>query len=76
MRNKIKKKILIIRHQHNIGGQIADRRFWEGAIEGETDVWDWHTKENLKKQAEEAGMGWRVLRYHRDGTISIMEESK
>lgn len=70
------RKTLIIRHAHSVGGQFADHRWWEGCIEGECEVWDYHTKENLKKEAEEAGMDWKVLRQHRDGTISIIEQSR
>ncbi len=69
-------KTLIISHAHSVGGQFADHRFWMGVIEGETDVWDYHTKENLKKQAEESGMDWKVLRQHRNGKVSIIEQSK
>ena len=69
-------KTLIISHAHSIGGQFADHRLWMGVIEGETDVWDYHTKENLKKEAEKEGMKWKVLRQHRDGTTSVIEQSQ
>lgn len=69
-------KTLIIKHDHGVGGQFSDHRYWTGIIEGETEVWDYHTKENLKKQAEKEGMNWKVLRMHRDGRISIIEQSQ
>ncbi len=76
MKKYLYKKTLIIRHQHNIGGQIADRVFWEGRIEGTEEVYDWDTKKHLIELAERENMNWKVLRYHRNGTISVIQENK
>lgn len=67
------KNTMVIRHCHSWGGQPADRKFWEGQIGDE--VHDWHTKDNLKKQAVSMGLKWVVIRQHRNGQISIMESS-
>ena len=67
-------KTVIIRYPFNWGGKIQDRRFWEARIEGESDVWDYDSKENLKRKAEKKGYHWKVLRYHKDGKISVVEQ--
>ena len=41
-------KTVIIRYPFAWGGQIKDRGFWEAKIEGESNVWDYDSKENLK----------------------------
>jgi len=69
------KKCLIIKHDHSVGGQIADRMFWCGIIEGTQDVWDYGLKHQLIEQALYCGMDYKVLRMHRNGKISIMETS-
>lgn len=56
-------KTLIIRHVHQWGGQILDRCFWEGVIEGENEVYDWDTKEHLIELAKRENMNWKVLRH-------------
>jgi len=67
-------KTVIIRYPFNWGGPIQDKRFWEARIEGESDVWDYDSKENLKRKAENKGYHWKVLRYHKDGKISVVEQ--
>ncbi len=69
-------KTLIIRHVHQWGGQILDRCFWEGVIEGENEVYDWDTKDHLIELAKRENMNWKVLRQHRDGTVSVIEQSQ
>ncbi len=49
---------------------------WQGVIHGEIDVWDWDSKNHLKAKAHSNGLPWVVLQRHRDGTISIAEQSK
>jgi len=71
-----KSKYLIIQHHHTVGGQLKDRMFWTGIVEGETDVWDYGLKHQLKQQALDCGMGYKVLRWHRNGEISIIEQHK
>lgn len=71
----MKKKCLLITHDHSLGGQIADRMFWTGIIEGETEVWDFGLKHQLKEQAIDCGMDYKVLRRHRGGKISVLENS-
>lgn len=67
-------KYLIIIHHHSLGGQIADRMFWTGIIEGETDVWDYGLRHQLEKQALDCGMGYKVIRMHRNGKRSIIKQ--
>lgn len=67
-------KYLVIRHAHSFGGQIMDRMFWCGIIEGEVDVWDYGLKNQLKEQAISCGMGYKVIRCHRNGELSIVEQ--
>lgn len=67
-------KTIIIRYPFNWGGKIQDRRFWEARIEGDSDIWDYDSKENLKRKAEEKGYNWKVLRYHKNGEISVVEQ--
>lgn len=67
---RIPKGTLIIEYPHAWGGQFQDKTFWCGLIDGE--VWDWHTKNELIRQAKEEGLSWVVLRYHKDGRLSIM----
>lgn len=69
-------KTVIIRYPFAWGGQIKDRGFWEAKIEGESNVWDYDSKENLKKKAEKKGYHWKVLRYHKNGKISVIEHKQ
>lgn len=64
------KGTLIIEYAHNWGGQFQDKKFWCGRIGQE--VYDYHTKEHLINEAKEKGMNWAVLRYHKDGSKSIV----
>lgn len=73
---KINKKCLIIRHDHSVGGQLQDRMFWCGMIENDIGmVWDYGLKHQLIEQAIDCGMDYKVLRMHRNGEISVMENS-
>lgn len=60
---------MIISYPHNWGGQFQDKKFWCGTING--GVEDWHLKEELVSQAEELGINWFLLTYHKDLSISI-----
>lgn len=67
------KKHVVIEHVHRWGGQIRDRHLWLGTIDGE--VWDWHIKESLIKNAELSGYTWEVRRHHRNGKTSVIKRS-
>lgn len=67
------KHTMIIRYCHSWGGAFQDKKFWEGQINGE--VYDWHTKETLKQKAEAMGLSWMIIRQHRNGQISVIEQS-
>ena len=54
---------------------FRDRAHWTGVIEETGEVFDYNSKEELKRLAEKAGHAWVVLRHHRDGKVSIMEAS-
>ena len=72
---KRNKKCLIIRHDHSVGGQIADRMFWCSFIEGQHDVWDYGLKHQLIEQAIDCGMDYKVIRMHKNGKDSVQENS-
>lgn len=55
-----------------VGGQRSDRWMWVAMINGE--VYDYHHKNILKAKLEKDGHFWQVIRQHRDGTNSIIEE--
>jgi len=62
---------LIIEYAHSWGGSFHDKKFWCGRIGQE--VYDYHTKDHLINDAKRKGMNWVVLRYHKDGRVSIMD---
>lgn len=64
---------LIIEYPFRWGGQFADKSFWCGIINQE--VYDYHTKDHLINDAKENGWPWAVLRYHKDGRVSIVKSS-
>lgn len=65
-------KKVVIRYPFSWGGQIKDKKFWEAQIDGE--IWDYDSKENLIEKAIKEGFSWEVLRYHRNGKISIVNK--
>jgi hypothetical protein len=66
------KDVMIIRYVHSWGGNIADRKWWEGSINGEVE--DWNSPKQLIKQAEIKGLPWLILRYHKNGLVSCVEK--
>ncbi len=64
---------LIIEYPFRWGGQFADKSFWCGRVGQE--VYDYHTKNHLINEAKELGMPWAVLRYHKDGRVSVVKHS-
>ena len=68
------KNTMLIRYVHAWGGQISDRKWWEGSING--DVEDWNSPNQLIKQAEKKGFAWVVLRYHKNGSVSCIKKSE
>lgn len=68
------KNVMIIRYVHSWGGQIADRKWWEGTINGEVE--DWNSPNQLIKQAESKGVAWVKLRYHKNGKVSCVQKSE
>lgn len=69
------KKTLVISYPFNAGGQLADRHWWMGILKGGCDVEDYNSKDMLKKMAEENNWNWEVIRWHRNGTFSVIERS-
>ena len=65
-------KVLNIFFNHSWGGHPKDRKFWTAIFEDGT-LFDYNPKEALKKDIEKEGWYWQVLRYHKNGSISIME---
>ena len=66
------KNVMIIRHVHRWGGQIADRKFWEGSINGEVE--DWNFPSELIKDAKASNIPFLVLRYHKNGKVSCVKK--
>ena len=73
MESTIPKGTMIIEYAHSWGGQFQDKKFWCGRINGEVE--DWQTKNELIEEAKEMKIEWAVLKYHKDGRISIVESS-
>lgn len=70
------KDTLVIEYPFHVGGQLADKGLWMGTINGE--VLDYHSKENLIKQAKEMGINWIVLRWKKGKPLKkiIVQSSK
>ena len=75
MEDRKTKRTILIRYER-WGGNFYDQHWWTGIFEDTGDVYDYHTKETLKADAERDGYAWKVLRYHKDGRISVMETSE
>ncbi len=67
------KGTMIIEYPFRWGGQFTDKTFWCGRIDQE--VYDYHTKGHLIQEAKDNNMNWAVLRYHKDGKVSVVEHS-
>lgn len=65
--------VMLIRYVHAWGGQIADRKWWEGTINGEIE--DWNSVEQLINKAQNKNIPWVVLRYHKNGKVSCINKS-
>lgn len=53
-----------------------DRAYWIARYENEIEAEDYDTKEHLIEKAKAERVRYRVLRHHKNGTVSIMQESK
>ena len=63
-----------IEYPFNVGGMIADRAMWMATENGE--VVDYHKKGHLIAMAKKEGKPYQVIRRHRDGTESIVQEGE
>lgn len=68
------KNVMIIHYVHRWGGQLADRKLWEGTMNG--DVEDWNSPKQLIKQAEREDVAWIVVRHHKNGKVSCVQKSE
>ena len=66
-------RLITIKYEHLYGGSFYDRGWWT-AIEPNGDVFDYGTVEHLKKTVKESGHNYQVLRMHRNGTQTILDE--
>jgi hypothetical protein len=73
-RHKLFPNTAIISYPFAWGGQLADRSMWMMEVNGEVD--DYQAKETLKKQATEMGLPWVVLCCHKNGLVSVKEDSE
>lgn len=67
------KDVMLIRYVHQWGGNIADRKWWEGTVNGIVE--DWNSPNKLISQAEALGIAWVVLRPHKNGAVSCLKKS-
>lgn len=66
-------RTVIIHWQMSWSGQFSDYN-WTGEFEDDGDVYDYNTKESLKTDCIKDGFNYKVIRHHKDGTDTIMEE--
>lgn len=64
---------VIISHPHNIGGNRKDAYMWMAEWQGE--VWDYGTRDYLIAAAKAEKKSYVVLRFHRNGNASVIDES-
>ena len=69
LENMLGKDIVIISYPSAWGGQFTERKCWMATKNGEVD--DYSLKKHLIKDAEEHKEKWVVIRYHKNGKISI-----
>jgi hypothetical protein len=67
-----KNDILIIGYNHWGTGHF-ENRLWFSKWESNGDIEDYNSKNVLIADAKKHGWKYKVLRHHRNGTISIME---
>jgi len=67
--------LCVIEYPFSWGGQFGDKKFW-CAMDLDDEVFDYHTKEHLKKDLNKLGKKWVVVRWHRKlGRCSVVESS-
>ena len=64
--------VLIIRYNSWGNANIANR-LWEAIWENSGELEDYNSKDALIEDARRNGWEYKVLRYHRNGTTSVME---
>jgi len=65
---------VIIEYPFKWGGQFKDKSFWCAIIMKTMEVYDYHTKEHLKKDLTIDGYKWLVVRHHlKNKGISVLE---
>lgn len=65
--------IYVISYPFNRGGQLADRSYWLGEINGLVE--DYNYKDALIYDSEKQNMGWVVLRMAKNKRLYIMESN-
>lgn len=65
--------LITVKYEHLYGGSFYDRRWWT-AIEPNGDVFDYGTVEQLKKTIKADGHDYKVIRVHKDGSETILDE--
>lgn len=65
--------VAVIFYEFRQGGQLADNWMWTMLIDGELE--DYDKKEQLIKQCDTVNREWVVLKKHKDGSTSIVNQS-
>jgi hypothetical protein len=68
-------RTIIIKHDW-WGGHPEDNKLWTGLFEDTLELFDYHTKDRLKALAEKDGYACKVIRQHRDGSDTVIKQSK
>lgn len=55
------------------GGHYNDK-LWVMIDNKKEEALDYHTKKTLIKDAKKSGLSYEVIRHHKDGTTSVVEE--
>lgn len=64
---------IIISYPFNAGGMVGDRRLWMS--EYNSGIEDYHTQAHLIQAAKDKRLPYVVLRWHRDNTATVIEQS-
>lgn len=68
--------ILIIYEWDRIHFGNNERDVWTGIFDNDSRLFDYNSKNELKRLANEKGYSWKIMRTHKDGTRTVIEDSQ
>ena len=68
------RKVRIVYEHFAANNAHGNRKFWTGIYTDTMEAFDYNPKDQLIKSCKKQGYPYEVIRVHRNGTTSVIEE--